>query len=256
MPKIYRFSADSTGVDSIQSYVDDGRIINIPCATFKEYDIAARALQDTIQPGDGVIWDTLSSLLETTRGDMMLGENSSDSYWDQHEKFFGDKQTLNTYRGAQNLNLRRIKNLTARGAFGIVVCHESEGKDPMAAMKMAVPMVNPAMIDDLIAACSDVFRLVAITSNQYDDAGKKTLSEDDRVLYIRRTSEFTAKFHVDPAKVDPKSLPAGIVSPTMEKVQQVLKKIPMCMCVYGHPGSGKTTLAATLADLLLKKGTK
>lgn len=248
--QVYRFAADSTGYDSIQSYIDDKRIINIPCPTFRAFDDAARALQDTIVPGDGVIFDTLSSLLETTRGDMMLGENPSESLWDQHSKFFGDKQFMNTYRGAQNLTLRRIKNLVNRGAYCIVVCHQAEGKDPMAAMRMEVPMVNPAMVDDLIAACSDVFRLAAMTENQYNDEGKVTLRKDDRVLYLRRTDDFTAKFHVDPSRVDISKIPNGIIAPTMTKLCDTLKKVPSCLCLYGHPGSGKTTLAASLCEVL------
>lgn len=251
MPKIYRFDADTTGIDSIQSLVESGAIINLPCPTFKEFDDRARELQDTIEAGDAVIFDTLSQLLETTRGDMMLGDDARESLWEQHGKFFGDKQFLNTYRGAQNLTLRRIRNLVNRGAYGIVVCHETEGRDPMQTIgKMAVPYVNPAMVDDLIAACSDVFRMVLHPEDVYDGEGRKVLEKGDHVLYLQRTEEYTAKFHVDPDRVNPRSIPTGIKEPTMKKLCDVLHKTPRCVCLYGHPMSGKTTLAASIVDVL------
>ncbi len=247
MPKIYRLDCDSTGTDSIATYIEQGAIVNIPCPTFSAFDVAARGLQDTIEPGDTVIFDTLSSLLETTRGDMMLGDDPRASLWEQHTKFFGDKQFMNTYRGAQNLTLRRIRNLVARGAHGIVVCHEAEGKDPMASMKMSIPMVNPAMVDDLIAACSDVFRLSLLTSDVYNGE-KVALPRGSHVLYLRRTDEYTAKFHVDPQRRDPDKIPSGIVAPTMAKLYDVLGKVPQCLCLYGNPGVGKTTLACSVVE--------
>ena len=250
MPKVYRLDADSTGTDSIQSYVDEGSIINIPCPTFSDFDKAARELQDTIEPGDAVIFDTLSSLLDTTRGDMMLGDDPRASLWDQHGKFFGDKQFMNTYRGAQNLTLRRIKNITNRGAHGIVICHESEGKDPMATMKMSIPMVNPAMVDDLIATCSDVFRLNLATNDVVNDAGRTTIKAGQRVLYMRRTDDYTAKFHVDPRRRDPDKIPSGILNPTFIKMCDVLGKVPKCVCIYAWPGVGKTTFAAGVVEVL------
>jgi hypothetical protein len=252
-PKIYRLDADSTGTDSIQSYIDEGSIMNIPCPTFSAFDIACRSLQDEVRPGDGVIFDTISSLLDTTRGDMMLGDDPSASLWDQHGKFFGDKQFMNTYRGAQNLTLRRIKNIVNRGAYGIVLAHEAEGKDPMATMKMSVPMVNPAMVDDLIATCSDVFRLHQLTRDLNDETGAVVLEAGHRILQLRRTDDYTAKFHVDPRKRDPDKIPSGIKDPDFAKMVEVLGKIPRCLCVYAWPGVGKTTFGASMAAVLYKE---
>jgi hypothetical protein len=255
MPTIYRLDADSTGTDSIQSYVDEHKIINIPCPTFKAFDIAAADLQDKVEPGDAVIFDTLTVLLDTTRGDMMHGDDPSKLLWNEHEKYYGDKQYLNTYKGSQNLTLRRVRNLVNRGVHGIIVCHTKEGKDQWDTLdKRAVPLVNPAMVDDLIGACSDVFMLEVLETDFY--AGEKVaIPAGEHVLWLRRTAAHTAKFHVDPKRVDPKKIPDGIKDPTMEKLCGVLHKVPKCLCIYGHPGSGKSTLAAGIVEALTAKPT-
>jgi hypothetical protein len=251
MPRIYRFDLDSTGIDSIQSYVDQGSITNIPCPSFPEFDAQAAELLDKINPGDVVIVDTVSAGLETTRGDMMLGDSPTARLWEQADKFYGDKHALNIYRGAQTLMLRRIKNFANRGVTTIVLAHQAEAKDYTGEVsgRIAAPMVNPAMVDDLIAACSDVFMLRHLIDPVYEGE-REVIPAGKRVLYLRRTHEYTAKFHVDPMRVNPDHIPAGIIEPTMEKLCAKLRKIPRCLCIYGHPGAGKTTLAASIVNVV------
>lgn len=245
---IYRMNADENGTDSIQAYINDGRVTDLECPTFEAFDQHRVELQRKIVPGDIIILDTITRMLETTRTDRQLGNEIDAPLWEpvKVNKYFGDKEYLAVYNMAAQLTMRALHNLRARGAQIIVIAHESEVKDPMAGMKMAGPNVNPAMVDNLIGASSDVFRLVNLTTPLRNDTGEVVLPADTRVLYLRRTDDMTAKFQV--ARELSAGIPKAIVDPTMQKLYETLGKRPAFLTVYGHPGAGKSTFACTAAD--------
>lgn len=246
----YRMDADQNGTDSIEPYIASGRVINLDCPTFEHFDKHRVELQKKIQPGDIVCLDTLSTMLTTTRADRQLGNKIDEPLWEigKVNKYFGDKEYLAVYNMATQLTIRALKNLRARGAQIIVLCHEDEMMDPMASMKMAGPQVNPAMVGELIAASSDVFRLVNLTEPRKDPAtGAIVVPAETRVLYLRRTDSYTAKFHV--ARERSMEIPKAIIDPTLQELWTKLGKESSWLTIYGHPGSGKTTLAATATDV-------
>ncbi|MDE2097401.1 MAG: hypothetical protein KGL39_09170 [Patescibacteria group bacterium] len=249
---IYRLDADTNGTLSIQQAIDQEQMVNLPCSTFEQLDRHRLWLQQNISPGDWVILDTLSTMLETTRADRVLGSNLDEPLWEASKvnKYFGDKEALSVYRMSTQLNLRALKNLRARGARILCLCHEADIKDPMAQMKLSGPEVNPAMVGDLIAASSCVFRLTMLTENRVNpQTGEVLVPEGTRVLYLRRTDSFTAKYQADPQYSD--AVPRAIIAPTMQKIFDVLHSVPDWVTVYGFPGVGKTTLGGTLIQTSL-----
>jgi hypothetical protein len=249
--KFYRLDADMNGTDSIQDYIDDGRIINLPCATFADFDRHRQDLMRTLEPGDNVMLDTASALLTTTRIDRMLGNRNEDALWDPSKinKFFGDKEYLAVYNMATSLVMRGINNFRARGAHVIVLTHEDEVRDAMAGLKMAGPQGNPAFVEALIASSSDVFRLVSLTDPVVDEKGNTIFARETRVLYLRRTESATAKFHV--SRELSEKIPKALPDPTLPKLWKVLGKQSSVLTIYGHPGAGKTSLGATASDQLI-----
>lgn len=249
-PRVWRLDADMNGTKSIQPYIDAGTLINLECPTFSEFDAHRLALQKEVQRGDFVILDTVSTMLSTTRSDRQLGSNSAEPLWEPKkiDRYFGDKEYLAVYNMAGQLVLRGLKNLRARGANIIAICHEDDVKDAIAGMTMSGPKLNPAMVNELTAASSDVFRLVTLTNDRVDSNGTLLWPADTRVLYLRRSEDFTAKFHV-PREFSAK-IPRAIPNPTMPKLWKVLHGIPEFLTIYGFPGTGKTSLAATVLDSL------
>lgn len=249
MSKFYRLDADLNGTDSIAPYITTGKVINLDCSTFEQFDKHRVELQKHITPGDIVCLDTMSTMLTTTRADRQVGNKIDEPLWEVNKinKYFGDKEYLAVYNMATQLTIRALKNLRARGAQIICLCHEDEVMDAMAGMKMAGPQVNPAMVGELIAASSDVFRLVNLIAPIMNTDGTTKVPAGERILYLRRTDAYTAKFHV--ARERSAEIPNGIVNPTLEKLWGVLGKHSSWLTIYGHPGAGKTSLAATATDV-------
>lgn len=254
MSAFYRLDADLNGTDSIAPYIKsatnpNGKITNLACSTFEEFDKHRVELQKSIVPGDIICLDTMSTMLTTTRADRQVGNKIDEPLWEPNKikKYFGDKEYLAVYNMATQLTIRALKNLRARGAQIICLCHEDEVMDAMAGMKMAGPQVNPAMVGELVAASSDVFRLVNLTAPILNPDGSTKVPTGERILYLRRTDAYTAKFHV--ARERSEKIPSGIINPTIAKLCEVLGKQPSWLTIYGHPGAGKTSLAATATDV-------
>jgi hypothetical protein len=171
--------------------------------------------------------------------------------WEKRGRFLeGDKAYLNYYRMAASLVLRRLKNLSARGARIVAVCHEDEILDEttVPASKRRGPMVNPAMVGLLSGASSDIYRLEAIIDPILEmdpETGEATTvaQPNDRVLWLRRQPHFIAKYSCDIER-SPK-IAKGLLNPTLPKVYEHLGCRPPFMLLYGANGAGKTTLATS-----------
>jgi len=253
MAKFYRLNADMNGTDSIQNYIDSGQIIDLVCDSAETLDKHRLFLQSTVEKGDFVMMDTISTMLDTIRESRALGTNPAEPLWDPKkiDKYFGDKEYLSSYKMAGGVAMRVLHNLAERGAHVICLAHESEVKDPMAQMKIIGPDVNPAMVDTLIGASSDVFRLQALTQPMYAADGTIAYDVDTRILWLRRQASFTAKFGVKREIAD--KLPKGLPNPTMIDLFRLLDKVPKFMTIYGHPGAGKTSLGASAADFIASR---
>ena len=111
-----------------------------------------------------------------------------------------------------------------------------------------------AFIGDLIGASSDVFRLKALQEDVTDKAGNTAVKAGTRVLYLRGTDEFVAKYQV--AREHSEKIPKYLLDPTMPKLMEILNKKPKVLTLYGPPGAGKTTLAVSEAYTTKTKGNK
>lgn len=243
---IYLFDADLNGLDSIARVLQTNQVVRIPCPTFNAFENAVVALIPKVGPDDTVVIDTITSLLNTTRGDAKLGTDVSKSLYDiGKEKYLGgDKNFLTVYEFAAQITMRRLKNLRARDCRIIVTAHEAEVRDEAwGNMKRQGPEVNPAMVGTLMAASSDVFRLEQLTAPIPNGQGGIAVPAGQRILWLRRTDTFMAKFHVDREVAD--VLPGGIIDPTLPKLYEQLHKKPSWLTVYGFPGSGKTSFAVS-----------
>lgn len=243
--RIFLLDADMGGTDSITSRINDESVVHLPCTTFMDFEQHAKALLGIVTPDDRVVLDTLSKLLDTTRGDMKLGTDVSADLWERRSIYFSDKNYLTVYEAAGQLVMRRLKNLRARGARIVVTAHESETLDQSSVppIKRRGPDVNPAMVGNLLASSSDVFRLWSVPEDMLNTDGTVGVKAETRVLYLRRGAEHLAKFHVERAVAD--TIPRFILDPTYDAICAVLGKVPTWLTIYGPSGAGKTTLATS-----------
>ena len=240
---IYWLDADNNGADSIQKAVDSGAVQHIVCDTFVAFEKAIVALIPKVGPDDLVIIDTVTSLANTTRGDMKLGTELTESLWDKRSIFFADKNYLTVYEAASQSIMRRIKNIRARGARIITVCHEDEQVDPATLAKKRAPQVNEAFYRSLLAASSDVFRLSALSEPELNEKGEVKYPADTRFLQLRNTDEAVAKYHVE--REHSAKVPKRLSNPTLPRLYKALGKKPSWALIYGPPGVGKTTLCVS-----------
>jgi ATP-dependent Lon protease len=130
----------------------------------------------------------------------------------------------------------------------LVLAHENKQTNERTGEEAIGPELPPAFYRRLNEACSDMFRLSVLMSDEYiekqDKDGKInvfTRPEGTRVLTLKPTTEVIAKYHVNFEKA--KTMPKEIINPTLPKIHRILGKTPSFMCIYGPPGTGKTTLS-------------
>ena len=250
----YLLDADMGGVDSVQDLIDAGTVKHIPVPSFPEYEAAVASLLPQVGPNDLVILDTISQLANSVRGDLKLGTDTNATLWDKRNVYFGDKNYLTVFEAASQLIMRRLKNLRARGARIITVCHEDDQRDDISMTKKRAPALNTAFYKALMASSSDVFPLSVQLEDKMNEAGDITIPRGTRILNLRMSEDYVTKHHT-PMAVSLK-MPVGIKDPTLPKLYAVLGKKPSWLVLYGPPGAGKTTLAcsdttpqAAVADL-------
>lgn len=248
MAKFFRLDTDQNGTDSFQSYIDAGKVENLECPTFEVFDKHRLHLMRVLQPGDWVCIDTANVMLNTTRMDKMLGSNPGEPLWNpaQIDKFFKEKEGWGLYTMPTAFLLRSINNFRARGARVIVLCHEDEQDDEHTGLTSQGPQGNPDFVKQLIARSSDLFRLYSLPSDIRNEQGEVVFKAETRVLYLRRTDQFQAKFHVERQFSD--GIPKALTDPTLPKLWATLHKQSSVLCIYGHPGAGKSSLAVTATD--------
>lgn len=249
---IHWLDTDMHGDDSVRDLINAGKVKHYKIGSNKNFEDAVREIMVLPDPQNHVVVpDTLGSLLETTRQDARLGTDATIDIFDKAKVKFleGDKNFLNVYQLAQSVVMRRLKNLANRGFRIHAVCHEDEALDPATMTKKQSPSVNPAMIEPLINQSSDVVRLRMVPEDIMGQDGKLLVKAGTRVLYMRPSDEFRAKYNVPRDQSD--AIPRYITDPTMEKVFATLDKKPTFLTIYGYSGAGKTTLA--LSEALIKE---
>lgn len=253
---IYLLDADLGGTESVQDLIDQGLVQYIPIPTFEAFDKAVEELKARVSDADTIIVDPISTLGNTTRGDFRLGTEDGE-VWNKRNLYFGgDKNFLTQYEAAEKMIMRRIKNLRAKGAHIITTTHEDEQVDAITQTKKRAPQLNQAFYGSLMAHSTDVFRLSMLFDDVKDQDGSVKHPAGTRVLYLKAAEGIdghVAKYHV-PRSVAEK-LPKGLLDPTWQKLCDTLDKDPGWCVIYGPPGIGKTSLAASKA-LYKKKETK
>jgi hypothetical protein len=269
---IWTIDADIGGTETVQHLIDAKLVTKFTAQSLRDFDEAVMHILGHAQPEDEVVIDTISALANQTRGDLKLGYNYEEPIWDKSEIFFRDKFGQLGYEAAQQLIMRRIRNLralaetwedTGKKAFTVtILSHQRDVIDPNTGIKgSAGPDVNPAFFAALLNVASDMFRLDMYTEDELTEDGKVKYPKGTRVLYLRKTMDMIAKDRCT-TEVSGK-LPKGIINPTLPKLYEVLKRKPRMLVVYAPPGVGKTTLAHSNAQAVFnqqqeakKKGTK
>lgn len=245
---IYYYEADGNGTDSIADVLGDKKkITHIPISTYEEFDKHVASIVMKVTPNDTVILDTLNALANTTRGDSKLGTDPTENLWLKRDKIIADKNYMTVYTLASQLILRRLKNLSraGEGAKIIVTCHEAERFDEstIPPTKKRAPDVNPELLGSLVGSSSDVFRLTRLDEHIVDEDGNEILPADTRILQVKGTEEYLAKYHVPRSRVP--SL-RNLADPTYHSLCEMLGKTPTWLTVYGAPGVGKSTFATSM----------
>jgi hypothetical protein len=240
---IYYSDADQNGTDSIQDILEahPKEITYLDAGNFEKYDHELAKLKP--EKGDLLIVDTISGLGATLRRNAkFIGLKDDMSVWAFKEKWLGgDKNYLTVYDMAEQMIMERLKSLKNKGMNILVLAHENKQTNERTLEEAIGPELPPAFYRRLNEACSDMFRLSVLMEDEMDTAGTMKFKEGTRKLTIKPTAEIIAKYHVNFQRAQ--VLPSRIMSPTIPKIQKVLGKVPSFMCIYGPPGSGKTTLS-------------
>jgi hypothetical protein len=251
---IHYFCCDGNGFDSVADIIEahPTAVTVHDIKSYEHFDDVSTKLLSKIKTGDTVILDTISSLANTTRGDLKVGTDPTQSYWAKKDKYMGDSTNRNAYDAAGQLILRRMKDFKAVGAYILVTAHESEREDitVVPPMKKRAPDVNAALLGNLIGSSSDVVRLFVNAEAVCDSEGNIKYPARSRLLELGPSDEFVSKIHVPLAYSG--KVPSIIKRPSYTKLCKALGKTPTWLTIYSPPGSGKSTFS--LSMLLDPKG--
>jgi hypothetical protein len=249
---IYILDADLNGTDSYQFLVDAKLVTHIPVPTYEVYDQAIRWLISNCDVNaDVVVLDTISQQAYATRGDARFGTDASLDMWDKRTLFLdGDKNYLTLYEMAGQMIMRRLRNLRATGVRVIATAHEASQDDQM--ITKLAPSMNKALYGSLRSATSDIFRMWMLPSDILAADGSVRYPTGTRVVSVKPSPTYVAKYHVDPFGAQSIPVSGNIVIetpmvPVLPKVYSYLKKKPTFLCLYGEQGVGKTTAAVSEA---------
>lgn len=237
----YLLDADMNGADSIAPLIASGAVTHLPCGTYPDFRDHTTRLLSKVGQDDVVILDTVTLMADTTRGDIKVGPAPEADLWEMRGKLLLDELNRNSYDAAGKMIMRPLRNLRARGARIITVCHEGEQEDKTTLTKKIGPAVNPALFSSLVGSASDMFRLTMLSEPIIDGEGNVKIPAYARVLEMRPNEDALTKFHV--ARDLSEKIPKKLVEPTLTKLYKVLGKKPSWLLLYGSPGVGKTTLA-------------
>jgi len=240
---IYYLDADQNGTDSIQDILDahPKEITYLDGGNFERADLLLSKL--SVARGDLLIVDTISGLGATLRRNAkFIGLKDDMSVWAFKEKWLGgDKNYLTVYDMAEQMIMERLKSLKNKGMNILVLAHENKQINERTLEEAIGPELPPAFYRRLNEACSDMFRLTVLMEDEKDSSGSVRFKEGTRVLTIKPTQEVIAKYHVNFEKA--KTMPKRIMNPSIPKIHEKLGKTPSFMCIFGSPGTGKTTLS-------------
>lgn len=282
---IHILDSDLHGMDSIQNFIDDGKINHLPCPTFAAFCGHVMALipqlhSELVAGGDPlVVVDTVSALAHIARMDHKLGIGG-ENVWDQRGMYFNtngeDKAYLTSYNFSTDGITRMTKMISAveatfndkgvhqksppsplpkgwtrRTPRMVLVCHEADQEDATAGYKKRAPLVNKALYASLKANSSDMFRLTTATSNVYVADGSTNADGTQKILYKKGARLLWLRETEDSVgkyqvqRAFSDDVPDVIVNPNMRKICVLLHKKPSRMVIYGPEGTGKTTLAVS-----------
>jgi hypothetical protein len=246
---IYYYDTDGKGARSISDVLQakPKEITRIAVNTYAEFDHHVASIAMKVTPNDLVILDTVNMLASMYRGDTALGVDPLRDLWELRSKIIGNQNHGAAYVGASTSIIRRLKNLfrCGEGARIIVTAHEAEKEDQttIPPTKKRAPDVNPDFLKELMSSSSDVFRLWKIHEDIADDEGTVLLPSDSRILGLRETTEYVAKFATPLA--DSSRIKKALPNPTLPKLYEHLGYKPDWLLIYGSYGSGKSTLATS-----------
>lgn len=242
---VYLLNADHHGNDGIAHLIESKKIVEYVCDSFNSYDRYTYELMTKVGQDDFVIVDTMSSLAETTRGDLKIGSEDDGLIWDKREKLQGEAYGT-SYKTAQVLIMRRLVNLRKRRAHVITTTWETDQRDDGTKISQRAPDVNPKFFTALLGASSDIIRLTEVHEDIRDSSGNVKVAKGSRTLQLRPSDDAVIKVQVRRDLVE--KIPKFLVNPTWAKLCTTLGKIPSWLTLYGPPGVGKTSLVTDMVN--------
>lgn len=245
----YLFSCDGNGSDSIADILGNKNLTRIVVTKYEDYNNHIRSIMTKVTKNDTIILDTIDALASTTRADIRLGTSDpTEDLWLQRAKLGNNGKFSSVYLDTNTMIMRHLKNVnrSGEGAKIIVTVHEAERIDETTVppTKKRAPDLNAEFLGSLMGSSSDVFRLSRVVDDILDDNGAVLLAADSRILQLRETDEYVAKFQV-PMEKRP-SIKRALANPTYQSLCEHLGKIPTWLTIYGPSGAGKSTFATSM----------
>lgn len=247
---------------------EGSRLKSYKIATYQEYEDLCDTLAQTIAPGDMVIVDTLSQLVESTLEYLRERAMAAAGITKASEALALFAQVSaygKDYKDSKSLIMQKIKNFSARGARVLLNIHQKTAYMdadrssivstfkgvPMDAAKVIGPSLNNQLFEIVNARATDIYRLSRFNSDIEAEDGRAAIPYGTRLLHLAENPDDVIKSSAPPEKLQ--ALRDGLLNPTLPALYKLIGGKPEMMVIYSPPGVGKTTFA--LSSLSLKEKT-
>jgi hypothetical protein len=268
---IYRINTDCNGNEAIQHLINANLVTDIECRDYIAYDKAVQKLASTVKPTDCIIVDTINRAAEMFLYWQFIGIRLKPGQSPSDLKdVTNPSNTLSIYgqipfyvvetlRGipCQLIILAQEGDKFFNAETGRMVKWDKESATgalpdalaPEGLVQGVAARLSAAAMRAVGDMTSDTFGLRRLMSDEVgvsEDGTEKKYKRGTRCLNVSDTVAILAKIHV--AIEQYRKLRDSLYHPTLPKLYTMLGVIPKVLLFYGANGTGKTTLACSIAE--------